>query len=174
MLACTRRSGATSTLLANATIEAPTTTTFEVQALIMIEVPAPPNLAFTLWVRAGDQASSTDVGCEVSGGATSLRVAVIGPGSTASQTESKPFRNGFRLRATVEPGAASGQPNLRCSATVFDGSGGKIEVAPIAAAVPLPAGSFGFTAMSGSALASSSFGTYALVTYDRPDAPALP
>ena len=167
-------SGVTSTLLASSTIEAPTTTTFEVHALMMLEVPAPPTLGLTLWVRAGEVASSTDVGCELSGGTTSIRLAVVGPGATASQTEGKPFRNGFRLRATVEPGAAPGLPNLRCEAVVFDGSGGKIAVAPVAAAVALPSGSFGFTAQTGSAAASSSLGIYALVTYDRPDAPALP
>jgi hypothetical protein len=71
-----------------------------------------------VWARAADPATRDDVGCELSGDAGSVRIAVVlGDGRDVGTptTVFAPFPSGIDLRVQMSAGPSSLVPNMRCS-----------------------------------------------------------
>jgi len=152
----------TGTLVAAERIEAPATTTFDVMLSS-----GPPMMAsesaITLWLRTGTTAKATDVGCELRGSTSSYRAVL----RAATPVESAPVNGtvagGFRIQATISPGAQPGMANVRC--TIRFGS--QPTGPTVAAEVALPAGNVGLAV-------DHSYGLFVgLAIFERDDAPAL-
>jgi hypothetical protein len=114
--------------------------------------------AVRVWARAADPATRDDVGCELSGDGTSIRIAVVlGDGRDVGTPKSvfAPFPLGIDLRAQMSAGPDSLSPNIRCS---FAWQTMRYTVT---AAQALPAGQVGFGA-EGTQLSITG-----LVVYDR-------
>ncbi len=161
-----------SSVIATETIEAPATTEYDLN----IDLTPTPGAAAVLgvWVRAGDPAAASDVGCVLrSDTANTWHLELGSPGS---QSSSDAISFGqivdfavARMRVVVEP-AATGA-NLRCAVAVsWNGGGqggGQASFGPLTATAILPAGSF--------ALANDNMQVVVnvLSVYDRDDAPPL-
>jgi hypothetical protein len=114
--------------------------------------------AVRVWARAADPATRDDVGCELSGDAMSIRIAVVlGDGRDVGSPKSvfAPFPLGIDLRAQMSAGPDSLSPNMRCS---FAWQSVRHTVtAPLA----LPAGQVGF------GTETTQLSITGLVVYDR-------
>ncbi|HET9485500.1 MAG TPA: hypothetical protein VFO79_16180 [Xanthomonadales bacterium] len=111
----TRVAGPVSGVVATLDFVAGAQTTFE--AAISLDNASPSGIfAFRLWGRAGMTASEQDIGCEISGDASSTRVAVVrgNDNDQAAVTELQPFPKSRLLRLRLVLGEATGTANVRC------------------------------------------------------------
>ncbi|HEY5920060.1 MAG TPA: hypothetical protein VIV11_00255 [Kofleriaceae bacterium] len=143
------------TVVAAVPFEAPIITTYDAR------ISSGPS-AVTLWVRTGDVASPTDVGCELRGNTTNTTLSVLGAPS-AMTTVGQPIVQAIRLRATISPLAPAGMMNLRCSVAFTATS----VVTQVGGAVALPAGRVGFT------FEAATGAVYGLTVLERDDTPSL-
>jgi hypothetical protein len=148
-------------IVADESFEGPRTTSYDLVSYASNPTDSASDGAVTLWVRASPSASPTDVGCEVSGNATSSRIAVVG-GTDPPMAIGAPLVRLSKIDATLEPDEVT---NLRCTAT-FLGTTGYMTVTA-KGHVQLTAGHVAFGVRNTSAIFS------ALGIYERDDAPPL-
>jgi hypothetical protein len=119
--------------------------------------------AFRIWLRAADEPSPTDVGCELAGSPSDAHVSILPAGPSAAVT---PLPIGyFFMSATVVPGAAPADDNVRC--TVYFDPDPTGPTTTVTAHVDLPPGRIGFGAVNDIAY------VYAIDILERDDAPPL-
>jgi hypothetical protein len=153
----------TGTLVAAESFEAPVTTSYHANIGIM-----PPTttgeVAFTLWVRTGEVAAGSDVGCELRGNSAMTRLTVKGSEPPVVVTQPDSIATAMRLQATISPGSSPGTKNVRCAAHFI---GMVFPPLDASAAIALPPGHVAFEVDGTRAR------IYGLLVIERDDAPAL-
>jgi hypothetical protein len=117
-----------------------------------------------LWARAADPHTNADVGCEISGNASSVRLAVVlGDGRDfGAQSLFEAFPLGIDLRIQMSVGPDSLSPNVRCSFAW------QFQRHTVKAPMVLPVGQVGF------GTEDTQVAITGLVIYDRDDVRPYP
>jgi hypothetical protein len=152
----------TGSLVADESFEAPGVTSYDLVVYSGTGLEAGSDAAATLFIRAGSSSSPSDVGCEVSGNATSSQLSMVGVAGIAPATIAQPIVRMNKISATIAPGEAV---NVRCEARFFGLTG--ITSISVKGHVDLPPGHVAFAARN----AGATF--QALSVYERDDAPPL-
>lgn len=152
----------TGSIVADESFEGPHVTSYEVVSYSSNPTDGASDGAVTVWVRAGTTASPSDVGCEVSGTASSSQLSIVGAAGVQPATVASPLVRLARIDATIEPGEAT---NIRCTA-MFLGQTGNTAIT-VKGHVELTPGHLGFGVRNANAIFS------ALAVIERDDAPPL-
>ena len=152
----------TGSIVADESFEGPRVTSYEVVSYASNPTDGASDGAVTVWVRAGTTASPSDVGCEVTGTATSSQLAIVGAPNVVPAMVSSPLVRLARIDATIEPGEAT---NLRCTAMFLTQT--NFAVITVKGHVELVPGHVAFGVRNATAIFS------ALEVTERDDAPPL-
>ncbi len=143
------------TIVATAEIDAPISTSFDVYASISGRTGAVSQ--FTLWLRTGTTPSPADVGCQLSGDATSSMLSLVHGGAPITTPIARTFTGVIRIRATLEPGAGGTTVRCELAYTAYL----PLAVPVLSAAVAVPAGRIGFSSLN------ANVGIYGITIMDR-------
>jgi len=151
----------TGTIVATAEIDAAHSTSLDIYGSVSMNAGSQ---AFTVWLRTGLTASASDVGCRVSGDATSSELAIVHGGAPITMPLARGFGSAIRMRATLEPQALG--MNVRCEIDYV--AFNPLDAPALSARVEIPpSGKIGF------AIENTTAGIAGLTIMERPS-PGLP